>query len=98
VLVHKGHPIDESHEQIRYVERAFEGPSLSPFPEKAKEVDVWVDFTSLKCTHGLGEMTDMATRLGCCLPGISIPLFVAMIQEIPYSQILISVGRASSSP
>lgn len=85
VLVHNGHPIYESHHQIQYVEQMFDGPTLRP-ADKAEEVDYWVDYTSLT-----GEMfTDesMQKRLGCCLPGVSIPLFISMVQEIPYHKIL----------
>jgi len=85
VLVHNGHPIYESHEQIQYVEQMFDGPTLRP-ADKAEEVDLWVDFASL--TGEMGTDESMQKRLGCCLPGVSIPLFIAMVREIPYHKIL----------
>ena len=54
VLVHQGHPVYESHAQIKYVDDEFEGPSLTP-PQLKEQIDQWVDFTSLHCTHEFSE-------------------------------------------
>ena len=54
VLVHHGHPVYESHAQIQYVDKEFKGPGLSP-PELQDQINQWVDFTSLKCTHGFSK-------------------------------------------
>ena len=80
VLVHSGHPCYESDEQILYIDQNFEGPILSP-PQLDAEINKWVEFTSLKCGAGF---TKAATeiRIGCCVPGLSLPLFAAMIPEI----------------
>jgi len=83
VLVHNGHPVYESSEQIQYVDKAFEGPSLTP-KGLEDEVAKWVDFTSLSCTHEFSKQ-DTDRRLGCCLPGISMPLFVSMMHEISWT-------------
>jgi len=82
VLVHKGHPIYESHEQIKYIEKNLlpEGVSLSPKdPEKAAEMLSLIDDSSM-------VMTDEATsdpsaffrrRFGNCLGPMTFPMFCA---------------------
>lgn len=88
VLLHKGHPVYESSDQIEYIDRvlAARSGSLVPAAHKA-EVQSWVDFTSVVCPHDFGP-ADMSARAGCCLPGISLALFAAMIREIPFVEIL----------
>lgn len=87
VLVHRGHPVYESHEQIRYAaEHAPPGsPSLVPADPALKEqMERWVDVSSL---------TDDPIRhpeksIGNALPRLTLPIFAAMIEKIPYRRIL----------
>ena len=82
VLLHHGHPVYESHEQIRYVaEHAPEGaPQLIPDdPELKKQMEYWIDCSSLT-NDPLAEMQQSA---GNCIPGLTLPLFAAMVAEIP---------------
>jgi glutathione S-transferase len=87
VLVHRGHPVYESHEQIRYAaDHAPPGcPSLVPDPPALREeMQRWVDRSSLTddpLNHG-------ETSAGNAIPGLTLPLFAAMIERIPYRRIL----------
>jgi glutathione S-transferase len=87
VLVHQGHPIYESHEQIRYAaEHAPAGsPSLVPEdPELEREMQRWIDASCL--THDPIEHGDESA--GNAVPGLTLPLFAAMIDRIAYWRIL----------
>ena len=82
VLLHHGHPIYESHEQIRYAAR-FAPPgaaSLVPSdPAERAEMEAWVDRTSL--TNPLEEPEKSA---GNAVPGQTLPLFCTMVEKIPF--------------
>jgi len=86
VLLHDGHPVYESHEQIRYA--AAHAPPGSPtlVPADAAmrdEMERWIDRSSLTddpINHG-----DVSA--GNAIPGLTLPLFAAMIAEIPYWRI-----------
>jgi glutathione S-transferase len=86
VLVHEGHPVYESHEQIRYAaDHAPPGsPSLVPDdPELREEMQRWVDRSSLTddpINHG-----DVSA--GNAVPGLTLPIFASMIGRIPYRNI-----------
>ena len=87
VLVHFGHPIYESHLQIRYAaEHAPPGsPRLAPEePELLREMERWIDRSSL--THD--PLRHGEESAGNAIPGLTIPLFAAMIERIPYWKIL----------
>ncbi|MCP3986931.1 MAG: glutathione S-transferase family protein [bacterium] len=87
VLVHEGHPIYESHEQIRYA--ADHAPSGSPVlvpddPELRDEMQTWVD-----CSSIIGDpIAESDKSAGNAVPGLTLPLFSSMITEIPYTKIL----------
>ncbi|MAE96522.1 MAG: hypothetical protein CL910_17890 [Deltaproteobacteria bacterium] len=87
VLVHKGHPVYESHEQIRYAaQHALPGsPELIPAdPELRAEMERWIDRSSLAgnpLEHG-------EVSIGNAIPGLTMPLFAAMIEQIPIWKIL----------
>lgn len=87
VLVHDGHPIYESHDQIVYAaEHAGErGKALLPTePALRAEMDSWVDASSL-----VGDpLEGGAARAGHCVPGLTIPLFATTIAAIPVREIL----------
>jgi glutathione S-transferase len=87
VLVHRGHPIYESHEQIRYAAaHAPPGsPSLVPADRGLKEaMERWIDLSSV---------TDDPIRypersIGNAVPRLTLQIFAAMIEKIPYRNIL----------
>jgi glutathione S-transferase len=87
VLVHRGHPIYESHEQIRYA--AAHGPPGSPAlvpadPAQRSEMDRWIDASSLTAD----PIRHPETSIGNTVPRLTIQLFAAMIERIPYRNIL----------
>jgi len=87
VLVHRGHPVYESHEQIRYAASlaAPGAPSLVPDdPERRAEMERWIDASSL-----VGDPIRHPGRsIGNAVPHLTVPLFAAMIERIPYRRIL----------
>ena len=86
VLVHQGHPVYESHEQIRYASRfASEGsPSLVPDdPGLRAEMEKWIDLSSLTDD----PINNGHLSVGNAVPGQTLPLFAAMIEKIPYWKI-----------
>jgi glutathione S-transferase len=87
VLVHHGHPVYESHEQIRYA--ADHAPECSPAlvpggPAARAEVQRWVDRASLT-DDPLNHGEESAAN---AVPGLTLPLFAAMIERIPAWRIL----------
>ena len=87
VLIHQGHPIYESHEQIRYAAQHAPAGSPSLVPEDAdlrSEMERWIDLSSLTddpLEHG-------EVSAGNAVPGQTIPLFATMIEKIPVWRIL----------
>jgi glutathione S-transferase len=87
VLVHRGHPVYESHEQIRYAAaHAPPGsPSLVPAdPARKAEMERWIDASSL--TEDPIRYPERS--IGNAVPRLTVQLFAAMIEEIPYRNIL----------
>jgi glutathione S-transferase len=87
VLVHRGHPVYESHEQIRYA--ADHAPAGSPrlVPEDLalrEHMQRWIDRSSLT-GDPLNEGDQSAAN---AVPGLTLPLFAAMIDRIPAWKIL----------
>jgi glutathione S-transferase len=86
VLVHRGHPVYESHEQIVYAARhaGARGAELLPDdPETQALVEHWSDCASIVGNALRG--TDR--RAGHCIPGLTFPLFATMVRSIPYGEI-----------
>jgi len=84
VLIHNGHPVFESHEQIVYIDQVLMpgGPKLTPSdPEKRKVMDKWVN-------QGAMIMSDvdkknpwkgLESRAGNLLGAITMPVFAAHV-------------------
>ena len=87
VLVHRGHPVYESHEQIRYAaEHAAAGsPQLTPDdPGLRAAMEEWIDRSSIT-----GDpLQEGEQSAGNAIPGLTVPLFAAMIDQIPWWRIL----------
>ena len=85
VLVHQGHPVYESHDQIMYAAaRGAGGATLLPAdPQVRAATERWIDCASLvgDATRG-GEQ-----RAGHCIPPLTFPLFATMVRYIPYREI-----------
>jgi glutathione S-transferase len=87
VLVHRGRPVYESHEQIRYAAaHAPPGsPSLVPSdPALRQAMERWIDRSSL--TEDPLHQGDLSA--GNAVPGLTLPLFAAMIEKIAWWRIL----------
>lgn len=87
VLVHDGHPVYESHEQIRYAaDHAPPGsPRLVPeAPLLREEMERWIDRSSI--TGDPLEHGDESA--GNAVPGLTTPLFAAMVDRIATWKIL----------
>ena len=86
VLVHDGHPVYESHAQIRYAaEHAPPGsPRLVPDDRGLREeMERWIDRSSLT----LDPLEHGDESAGNAIPGLTLPLFAAMIDRIAYWKI-----------
>lgn len=81
VLVHQGHPIYESHAQIRYAaEQCGQPDALVPTDEAARaQMDRWVHLTSLIGDDPIAGMRETA---GNAVPGLTLPIFATMIEAI----------------
>jgi glutathione S-transferase len=87
VLVHNGHPVYESHEQIRYAAAHAPPGSAALVPEDEtlrEQMEYWIDRSSL--THDPIEHGDESA--GNAVPGLTLPIFSAMIENIAYWKIL----------
>jgi glutathione S-transferase len=87
VLVHHGHPVYESHDEIAYAAEhaGARGAALLPADPEAKAlVERWIDCASL-----VGDaIQGTERRAGHCIPGLTFPLFATMVRSIPYREIL----------
>lgn len=86
VLLHRGHPVYESHEQIVYAARHAGARGAELLPEDAETqalVERWSDCASIvgDALRGTGR------RAGHCIPGLTFPLFATMVRSIPYREI-----------
>jgi len=81
VLVHKGHPVYESHEQIVYIDQVLMpgGPRLTPTdPAKKALMDKWVESGSMFMSEVIEAPTPsegMIKRFGNLLGPMTMPLF-----------------------
>lgn len=85
VLVHRGHPVYESHDQIVYAaEHGRAGDQLLAGDRETRAlIERWVDRASL-----VGDATrGTERRAGHCVPGLTFPLFATMVRYIPYREI-----------
>jgi glutathione S-transferase len=87
VLVHRGLPVYESHDILLYAaEHAKSREPLVPPDEATRAVmQRWIDRSSLV---GDDPMEGVAASAGNCVPGLTLPLFAAMIRDIPAHRIL----------
>lgn len=87
VLVHNGHPVYESHDQIVYASDHAGGRGAELLPRDATTkalVERWVD-----CASIVGDaMQGSERRAGHCIPPLTFPIFATMVRYIPYREIL----------
>jgi len=85
VLIHNGHPIYESHEQIVYIDQVLMpgGPKLTPAdPTKKALVDKWVESGSMfisEVFEASSPWDGISKRAGNMLAPMTLPLFCANI-------------------
>lgn len=87
VLVHNGHPVYESHEQIRYAADHAPPGSRSLVPDDQalqKEMQHWVDLSSLT----EDPINNGEKSAGNAVPALTVPIFATMIEKIPVLKIL----------
>lgn len=85
-LVHDGHPIYESDDILKYAE-AHSEMGLSPI-EHQGEIDRWLEFCNISSDQPMAGMQDNA---GPCIPGLTLPMFVACVRDIPLRRILVGI-------
>jgi glutathione S-transferase len=87
VLVHRGHPIYESHEILLYAAAQAKSrePLVPPDEPTRALMQRWIDRSSLV---GDDPTAGVAESAGNCVPGLTLPLFAAMIRDIPTRRIL----------
>jgi glutathione S-transferase len=87
VLVHDGHPVYESHDILLYAAAHSAMPdALVPSDEPTRAVmQQWIDRSSLT---GDDPTQALEASAGNCVPGLTVPLFAAMIGDIPTHRIL----------
>lgn len=90
LLVHNGHPVFESHEQIVYAALTVAGDNpLIPADDKEKAVmDRWVHKGSL---IGEDPIRGMKETAGNSVPGLTMPIFATMIESIPWHRIVVGL-------
>lgn len=88
-LVHHGHPVFESDDILEYAQ-TIAGPSapqLTPHdPDRREKMRYWLDFCAISSGNA---MANMESRAGACIPGLSLPMFVACIQHVRLRRILV---------
>lgn len=87
VLVHEGHPIYESHDQLAYAAAHSSNPNLL-VPDDADKralMEEWVHKTSIVGDDPFRAMDETA---GNAIPGLTGPIFAAMVRNIPVYRIL----------
>lgn len=88
VLLHKGRPIYESHEQIYYLVEHTDNKNILPSSENDKEnMDYWVKKSSL-----IGNpLKNQDKYAGNSVAPLTFPLFVAMMRYVPFKEIIIGL-------
>ena len=88
-LVHDGHPIYESDDILEYAQSmaGVQAPQLVPHDAKLRaQMHHWLDFCAIVSADLMGGMKE---RAGACIPGLTMPMFMACIRYIPLRRILV---------
>ncbi len=87
VLLHNGHPVYESHEQIRYAAEHAPYGSVPLVPKDAalkEQMEQWIDRASLSND----PLAGLSLSAGNCVPGLTFPLFAAMMKYVPSTRLV----------
>jgi glutathione S-transferase len=86
VLIHSGHPVYESHDEIVYAaeQAGRRGERLLPRDSETKRlVEHWSD-----CASIVGNaLAGLERRAGHCVPALTFPIFATMVRYISYREI-----------
>lgn len=88
VLVHNGHPIYESDDILKYAaaHAGPDAPQLTPDdPQKLAAMNEWLDYCNITNDDPLGNPEG---RLGPCVPALTMPIFVTMMQYISFKKLI----------
>jgi glutathione S-transferase len=86
VLLHRGHPIYESHEEIVYAARHAGERGRELLPDDAETRALVERFTDVASMVGADPTQGTAERAGNCIPGLTVPLFATMVRYIPLAR------------
>lgn len=87
-LVHHGHPVYESDDIMAYASLHAAPGAPKLFPDEGDlraRMEEWIRFGNLS-SHA--PTAEMATRIGACVPALTLPLFITCIRYIPLRRIL----------
>jgi len=86
VLIHNGNPIYESHDQLGYAAAHSANPNLlvPTDPGKRELMEHWVHKSSIFGDNPLDAIDESA---GNAVPGLTTPIFAAMVKHIPTRRI-----------
>ncbi len=90
-LVHKGHPVYESDDIMKYAVAVAgpDAPALTPSdPAQQAQMEKWIDYAAIV---GEDPIADMEGSAGACVPILTTPLFATMIRYIPVHRILVGL-------
>ncbi len=89
VLVHDGVPIFESDEILDYLGNLGTGDPLVPEEAEARaRMQQWIAFCGISSDDPMGKI---ATHAGACIPGLTLPIFATMVQDIKIRHILVGI-------
>ena len=82
-LVHEGRPIYESDDILGYIDSLNKSSSLIPESEAQRnEVSKWLEFCAIPSSDPMGFLEK---NVGACIPGLTMPLFMTMMEDIHLS-------------
>ena len=85
-LVHEGRPIYESDDILGYIDSLNKSSSLIPESEAQRnEVSKWLEFCAIPSSDPMGFLEK---NVGACIPGLTMPLFMTMMEDIPLSRLV----------
>lgn len=103
VLVHHGHPIHESSEQMKYIAQKLvspDGPQLMPLESEAKsDNEYWIELTSMYMSEmKAGPTKAFKKRAGNCVPFISMLVLPSASHETSLKHILLGLIKFGIRP
>lgn len=85
-LVHEGHPVYESDDILKYAE-SHADVDLRPVKHQ-RDIDRWLEFCTISSDQPMAGLQDKA---GPCVPGLTLPMFIASVRYVPLTRILVGL-------